>query len=118
MLSGDQGVEELLELLNEVRETTWHEYEQENNTVTKGGGNFQKGILYSQRKRESSLKAGGLAFAVHHGPRLKAFIAGAFEAPDHVGARPVPAGVADGALVGVCKTEEAVQRPRHISRIR
>lgn len=50
------------------------------------------------------LRAGGLAFTVHHGPRLKAFIAVAFETPDHVGARSVPAGVADGALVGVYKT--------------
>lgn len=47
-------------------------------------------------------------FAVHHGPRLKAFIAGAFEAPDHVGARPVPAGVADGALVGVHTPDSSV----------
>lgn len=47
-----------------------------------------------------------ITFAGHHWPRFKSFVAGAFEAPDHVGAGTVPARVADGAFVRVCRGYE------------
>lgn len=47
-------------------------------------------------------------FTVHHGPRLKALIAIAFETPDHVGAGPVPTGITDRTLISVHTPDSTV----------
>lgn len=48
-------------------------------------------------------------FAGHHGPRLKALVAGALEASHHVGAGAVPTGIANGALVRVWGAQQRVE---------
>lgn len=45
--------------------------------------------------------SGFFTFTGHHGPRLKALVAGALEASHHVGAGAIPTGIANGALIRV-----------------